>query len=263
MDDVIEEFNDKLNEIDTYLNFVWLLEKIDGSTLEIKEVTDVAIFGDAGGAYRKVNEALNDEGNYDISNNLQRILAANSILLLYNLIEGTITSTMNYYFSTFNNKYNYSELIDPLQIVWLKYENPKDVGKFSATNFHEKYALKDDILFNVKDTKQGNDGESTIISDFEAYSQKDKGAIGGNLDAKKINEICLKFGLPLVRLKCTELLTIKNLRNKLAHGNDTFVEIGKEKTGEDLIKMRKVVEDYFIIFLNQTNDFINEKEFLR
>jgi hypothetical protein len=262
MDDVIEEFNKKLNEIDTYLNFVWLLDKIENSTLEIKKVTNATIIDDTDELYREVVGVLNNEGDYDISNDLWRILAANSILLLYNLVEGTITSTMNYYFSTFNNHYNYSELINPLQIAWLKYENSKDVGdNISSKNFHGKYALKDDIIFNIRDARQEED--SRIVSDFEAYTKKDKGAMGGNLDAKKINEICMKFGLPLVKLKCNELLTIKDLRNKLAHGNNTFVEIGKERTIEDLIKMRKAVEEYFTIFLNQTNDFINDKGFLR
>ncbi len=61
----------------------------------------------------------------------------------------------------------------------------------------------------------------------------------GDLDARKIKVITKKLGIPIKTTKGETLLKIKNIRNKLAHGEKSYTTVARNYTIEDIIKMKE------------------------
>ena len=59
------------------------------------------------------------------------------------------------------------------------------------------------------------------------------------------------------------LQIVKEKRNKLAHGEFTFSEIGKEYTVKDLITLKTEVTNYIEDVLKNVEDFITDKKYQR
>jgi hypothetical protein len=84
------------------------------------------------------------------------------------------------------------------------------------------------------------------------------------LDAQKIEEFAKKYGFEAPkRSNGRDLVNIKNFRNKLAHGEKMFSDIGKEKTVPELININIRVINYLRAFLENINQFINEEKYLK
>lgn len=80
---------------------------------------------------------------------------------------------------------------------------------------------------------------------FEDYEKKNK-IISGNIDAKLINKILKSYGFSaLDNPMKIHLLKVKNLRNKLAHGELTFKEVGRQLVLDDLILYISAVNETF------------------
>lgn len=84
--------------------------------------------------------------------------------------------------------------------------------------------------------------------------------ISGNIDAQSIRDIAKQFGYAETS-NGRDLLTIKEKRNKLAHGEFTFSEIGKEYTVGDLIKLKTDTVSYIEDVLKNVENFILDKKY--
>lgn len=84
--------------------------------------------------------------------------------------------------------------------------------------------------------------------------------ISGNIDAHKIRQISNKIGLSIVS-NGSELEDIKNIRNKLAHGERTFNDIGKDITVNELNSIKEKTINYLDLFVNNVRRFIENKNF--
>jgi hypothetical protein len=170
---------------------------------------------------------------FQVSDQLQKVLIANSFLLLYNLIEATIRNSIDEIFADLqNNTIDYTRLTDKLKKIFLvqKNKNLKD-GSFNLDTLNKQI---DELISSVLNTE-------TIILD------KAKLDFSGNLDAKKIRTIASDYGFGQPAVNGDNLLVIKNKRNHLAHGDFSFSEIGKDFTVSELLDFK----DQTFIFLNE------------
>ena len=72
----------------------------------------------------------------------------------------------------------------------------------------------------------------------------------------KIREISEQFGCRQIS-DGRDLYTIKEKRNKLAHGEYTFTDIGKEYTVSDMRTLKESVKSYLTQVMNEIEKFIN------
>ncbi|MCK9157003.1 MAG: MAE_28990/MAE_18760 family HEPN-like nuclease [Paludibacteraceae bacterium] len=183
-------------------------------------------------------DILGERIEKSIDNELSKILKANGFLLLYNLVEATIRKSIEAIFvSMCTCNVTFNGLTDNMRKLWIKQE-----FKNSST---------DDILLLSKKIL-----ENELLS-FKANCFN----ISGNIDAQKIREISKQLGCNQLK-GGQDLVIIKEKRNKLAHGEFTFSEIGRDYTMSDLVGFKDRTKEYLSNVLTGIETFINEKEFL-
>jgi len=175
----------------------------------------------------------NLEKNIDIE--LYKILKANGFLLLYNLIEATIRNSIDEIFNSVNsNNMTFGHLTDNLRKIWIKQE-VKSINNDDIFNLSKKILENELVLF-----------EAECIN------------IGGNIDAQKIREIAKQFDYQTSK-NGRDLVTIKDKRNKLAHGEYTFSDIGKDYTIQELINYKENTKKYLDDVLSKIDNYINNE----
>jgi hypothetical protein len=220
-----QEILDRKSEINVYL---LLIEKLENGTCRVIDQTGCA-------------------ANISKERITQK---ASAILLLYNFVESIITKCLQRVHSKIiNENIEFSNLIDPLQIMILSYHQC----------LHDKKSNADDISLNLHRALRLLTNQylfelqyDDMIKHYSLYS--------GNLDSRKIEYILQKYGLRFEE-KCSELQTVKDFRNKLAHGEISFEECGRQVTSQQLNIQRDRIFRYFDAFVIAIEDYLNHKRF--
>lgn len=229
MEEIKREFNKRVDEINQYFDF---LEKIE---------YDYVIYKDTG-------ESINAR--------LRPTLRANTLLLLYNLLESTIIQAIDYIhiaIST-NDTLFYYDAIDAIKKIWIeyKYDNFKNQNDNSNKILSYLESMPTDIIviFDNSDSDR-------------MYLNKIKGdSFAGNIDARKVRSFAEKYGFkPNRRVKGENLIKIKQQRNKLAHGELSFRECGNSYTFGELEKFKKETFLFLREFLCNVEKYISNKEY--
>jgi len=144
-----------------------------------------------------------------LSETVKSSLNSTVYLLLYNLVESTMTLSMNATFIALKRANGpYNSFSNDVRKKWA-----------SLVSMHlrklEEQKFSNDFFCKIEEAS----GEVLL---FDGLSEK----FDGNLDAQKIRDICKAWGIR-VPSKGDQLLTVKNNRNNLAHGDITFVDAGK------------------------------------
>lgn len=157
----------------------------------------------------------------DVSNAITKVAMLRSafVLLLYNMVESTA-------FLVFERVHervaaeHYNSLGGELRKIWVDYY----FSHHGAGDHH----------FHM----EGTLGQTLKFPLLDVFSKKVK-LFSGNLDGRKINELLKRYGIGCITDPGREkLLTIKNRRNSVAHGEDMFKEACRDLSDSDLIDLR-------------------------
>ncbi len=264
MIDVIYDYQERVSQIEKYLNFLLILDNTTnlGDLSHLKGRKIVIESQEV-----LIDQFLTDENTFKVDSELIKIQKSNTILLLYNLIEGTISSVLNEYFGTINREnLNYSNYKTEIKQIWIKYKH----RSFSVSEKKEiAYIVNtiDGIINEVIDivpkTIKDNELGSRLIYNYDAYvAETLSNDISGNLDARKIKDLFQTYGLPEITRGCNPMLKVKNKRNSLAHGNETFAQVGGNYTVQDLFIMKNEIKSFLDELLANTEIHLREKKFL-
>jgi hypothetical protein len=221
------DFDKRKDEVENYFSFLSILDDDENTRLK----------------YKKEGDFVEEK----ISVQLQKILIANGFLLLYNLIEATVrNSILEIYDAIKNNEISFEQLSDSLKKNWVKQrtDNLKK-GNFQPDTLH-------DSILKITES---------ILTRETIYFSKEKLDFSGNLDAKKIRELATKYGFDAPSDDGRNLVTIKNKRNRLAHGEQTFYDIGKDFTVGDLEKFKDETLVFLSDVINKIEKFIIDKQY--
>lgn len=178
-------------------------------------------------------------GNRD--EDLNKILKSNLILMLYNLIESSMSNAIE----EIHNNIHFSRI------------------SFDLLNFElRKVVIKQTKNFNPQDFVMSI---NEIAFDIVKKSFNKNKVFNGNVDSRKIVELSNSYGFSsstnyseTKNGRC--LVDIKGRRNDLAHGVFSFTEVGKEYSLEDLLKMKDETQKYLHGILDNINDYlVNQK----
>lgn len=222
------DFEQRKKEVEDYFSFLNILDK---ETTLLKYVKD--------------EETIEES----ISKDTQRILIANSFLILYNLIEATIrNSIVEIYDKIQEDEITYNKLSQSLKKIWIKNKtkNLKE-GNFNINTLQNNV---ESIIDNVIDN------EIILLT-------KDDIDISGNIDADKIRTLAKEIGFDKSsdEKNGLNLVTIKNKRNGLAHGNHTFYDVGKDFTVKEISIFKNETFLYLTDVITNIEKFINEKKY--
>lgn len=177
---------------------------------------------------------------------LLKIMKANSFLLLYNLIESSISQSLTHIYDTISAKgVTYSQVKSHLKKIWIKHKHKNFIQKGS------------DAIFSVLESI---DKEVLNIQGFDGIP------FSGSIDGLKIREIADFFGFShqvhYTAGKGEKLNIVKNRRNKLAHGEESFSECGRSYTYAELLIIKNQVIRYLRQTLKNIEHFLNTEQYI-
>lgn len=179
-----------------------------------------------------------------------RIMKSNFLLMLYNIVEATVTTGMlEVYEQLKNDECTYSSLITALQNMWRDYK-VKEV-------YDSSYELK-------AYTKRVEAIVNNIIDETPLIFNKNMLNINGNLNAKKIKNICDKHCIRYTVIDDDmKLENIRRKRNSLAHGDESFSNCARDITVSDLENIKDTVFAFLNGIIEGMENYCNEKQYLK
>lgn len=230
--EVRDLFLRRCEEVNRYFDF---LVKIDET-----KATALARFDVVSGESLVIFENI-------VSRELIKTMRANGYLLLYNLVESTMTNA-----------------IDAIHKCFLHDECIFD----DLTS-----ELKKIVLFNFKKTLS-NDGRHVLAHDhpiqrsITELGYDKKKLFSGNLDAREIKDTAERYGFQIARhdqalsRDGSRLLKIKEKRNELAHGRISFEDCGHDISLDELVAISRETEVYLDAVLRGVEDYIERRLYL-
>lgn len=246
----LSNFDDRKDEITKYFNFIKFIEQYIAS---------------------QGNVLSTNSGSFSMDQNLVKVLKANCYVMLYNLIEGSITEAIDAIFDTISlQNVHFKDLTHDYKKIWLNYQqglvritaessNKKDAKEHTKNTVGQSLS---DILNTLEYFKilTFTDQQKNIFENYKGYLKVVNATeISGNLDAAKVRTLAKTYGFSVPE-RCDDLLKIKNIRNKLAHGEMSFSDAGAILV-EELIDIKKNVFVYLQSILLNINDFIEHDRF--
>lgn len=177
-------------------------------------------------------------------------LKANIVLMLYNAVESTLTKSLERVHEKIKEKgLRYSEVrgeIKKLMAVYYGYSMEKAANVKSAMDYALQLAdfINGNVCFNIT--------YKEMAKKYPMYS--------GNLDAREITTVLKRYGI-IYNEKCSELKTIKDDRNKLAHGEDSFEEIGRNLSVPQLDEMAGRTFDYLKEMIKEIESYLLREKY--
>lgn len=169
---------------------------------------------------------------------ITKTLKANSFLLLYNLVESTVKNAIEAIFDDLQaNRIAFDACRKELRRIMLLNLKKRDIDKLLP------------LVANL-----ANDLARVTFSKDELFS--------GNVDARLIRKTALKYGFLEPSKRSGNLLTVKDNRNDLSHGNKTFGEVGREYDFTRLDSIRKEVTEYLEELIVNIEQYIKSQGYL-
>ena len=191
-----EDFQERKNEIVNILSYLKYMEKERSTNDSIEKNMEV--------------------GDVDF-NKLQKTIKASILLMLYNLVESTLTNCLNEIHDAITEStIPYNKLNNSIQTLFLAYH----IESMKKTRGRDDQAsIMRDLIFLLKEEGNISITYQELNSVYGLYS--------GNLDGKKVQSVLRRYGVE-VSLHTQPLAEIRFLRNKLTHGELSFEDVGKD-----------------------------------
>lgn len=234
MDSFCQVFDERLREIESYL------ELLDGLEQQVQQ--GIPRFGNDGGK---------------ITTEQQKILYSSVYLQLYSLVEATITSCVNAFCQAITLKSSHPhELSIDVRREWVRFVARTHTDLSYDNRLESTLNMCDMLLRPISSLKIDQGG-------------------GGNWDDEEIYKLIQRLGLSIKITRQTQkdikrpfkdgkgaLALIKYFRNKLSHGNISFVECAEDITAGDLRDLTTRTSSYLREVVNGFQLSIDAYEFL-
>ena len=167
---------------------------------------------------------------------LMATMKASALLMIYNLVESTMTNLIESIFDHLRgSKIGFLQVDDVLKAFVLgcaRDHNPKALVK----------KMRDESI------------------DLAVASFKRDSIFSGNVDCRKIRDVLTECGVALSgKYSESVLLQIKSARNDLAHGAKSFSDLGKHESADELDRKYKAVRAVLLKALKDVAQHIDQK----
>lgn len=228
-------FNERMNDIESYFELVNNIE--------------VAI--SSGGAILNFNNTT-----YTVKPEQQKIMYSSIYLHLYNLIESTISTLIDAI-----GRHATEGINGQLSLL------TAEMRKLYVTSVAAPYEL----LTNEKRLEKALLLFDQVLN-IQPVNIKIPPGGGGNWDVHEISKLSKNIGIDVsltssLRQKVMKpfrndknpIWLIKEIRNKLAHGDISFAECGNNHVASDFRKLIDIVKEYLQYIINKYDDYISRK----
>ncbi|MDR1050996.1 MAG: hypothetical protein LBP95_07965 [Deltaproteobacteria bacterium] len=226
-----DTYNSRTEEIDLFFHE---LEILDSQTNFFQSS------GEQADEHEQRFNDLDESSEKHKKNTFFKILKANAVLMIYNLVESTLINGIEEIYSKLQSKkIGYSNLCDDIQNLWIS----NKLGQVFKRNAHFNSFKKRTV--EIVNSIMSSKSIELNINDLN---------FAGNLDADKIRIVCKSHGMQLhPDSSCrggSVLKDVKGKRNDLAHGTLSFADCGRALSLSDL----KDIKDQTYAFLKSLLD---------
>lgn len=185
-------------------------------------------------------------GSTALERGLIKTFTASTYLLLYNLIECSMTNAIDSIHNHIRKEQTSFHALTP------------QMQKIALKNFKNALTKEEHIL------AQGSIEHAIVWLGYDGEK-----LFSGNIDAKKVREMASKYGFTISdkALKDSEggksLLMIKSKRNDLAHGKISFEECGQECSVDELYRIYRQAVVFVEGILDAIELYLQDKMYLR
>ena len=182
-----------------------------------------------------------------------RILKSNYLLMMYNIVESTVTNGMREIYELVKRENcSYKDVIIEIQNIWRNYK------------IREVYNSSQELQAYTNRVKAVVDD---ITNNAPIILTRNMLNISGNLDAKTITSICdehrIRYKIDKDACDCSKLKKVKDDRNALAHGSVSFSECARNLTLSDLEVIKDSVVNFLSYIIDAMDKYCDEKLFLQ
>ncbi|MBR5410520.1 MAG: hypothetical protein IK104_07585 [Clostridia bacterium] len=195
-----------------------------------------------------------DKDNKDVINTfnnplLFRIMKSNFILMLYNMVEATVITGMLEIFAQIKeDNCNYSTVISEIKDIWRDYEVKKVYGQTSSLKSYTE---------RVKRIVEDITNETPIVFAREIL------AINGNLNAKRITALCDEYRIQYrASDKKAFLEQVRQKRNSLSHGDESFSNCSRDLTISDLEEIKDTIIGFLTGIIKGMTNYCDNRLYL-
>jgi hypothetical protein len=215
---VTRDFETRVGEIEAYVAF---LAKVDeGAFVLADSATNAA--------------AYSSQDRED----LLRTFKASALLLLYNLMESTVSNAVE-------------AIYDELSSQGITFDSCRQQVRRIILRNLKQHDI--DALVPLL---------GTLSTDVVTKTFQKRRLVSGNVDAQKIREMADEYGFDRPAADGTHLLEVKTKRNDLAHGAKSFAEVGRDYPMGEVVVIKDKVITYLRVLLQCVSDYIADKRYL-
>jgi len=217
MTNVELDFKGRVKEIESFFDFI--------QSLDLK---DIELFDQNGYLAYPSHER----------ENLLRTFKASAFLMLYNLMESTVSNAVEAIFDELANRgTTFDACCQKVRLIVLN-------------NLKQHSAQK--ILPDL----------NQIANDIITKTFKKNILFSGNVDAQAIRGLANDYGFSSPAADGRDLLTVKSNRNDLAHGTKSFSEVGRSFSMPDIVRLKTQVIYYLGEMLSCVGSYISQQGYL-
>lgn len=233
-----DTYDSRKNEIENFLELMKFLEQKENEREDGKSKFSEFFYPENGGIHLTYQALIN-------------ILKSNVSLMIYNIIEYTVTNLIDSIYDEIRiNHLSYIDVNDSIRSLWRK-TILKSVNDPNA-NFSTFLKKNEEII-------------SAILSNNELNMYAKNILPGGNLDGNSIKETFESHGIR-VRTNSRNyrpdiLIGIKENRNNLAHGSVSFVEAMREDSIDDIKTSEILVVGFLEELIETVSTYIEEQKY--
>ncbi len=230
MQGVLQDFEERVKEIEQFLDLLRLLER-PGASLGY--------------------QTKRGERTRPIEAAWLKTLKASTFLLLYNIVESATRRGIGAIYERLgSDRRRYDQVVDKIRRVWVDQKFRRmDLRSASPKNYQD---TANDILERVAD---------------RVFLELDDGLLplSGTLDADQVRKVCHLHDIP-VRAHYrasggTDLQTVMEQRNHLAHGDISFAECGRQYTVDELQQIKQRVVVFMRSILRNIAQYIKKQSY--
>lgn len=179
-------------------------------------------------------------------------IKAGMVLMLYNAVESTMTKGLeNLHVIFMEQNLGFDECNEAIkQLLFVYYENVRE----KSTDIHHRVPHMLQLYDYMKGEQDFPLSYKQLCQFYSLYS--------GNLDSREIVLVLKKYGIEFEE-KISELKTIKDNRNQLAHGELTFEEVGRRLSVPQLENMSGKTFEYMGKVVDVMSNFVAEQKYKR
>ncbi len=180
---------------------------------------------------------------------LFKIMKSNFVLMLYNLVEATVsTGIAEIYEAIKNENCTYEMVLEELQTIW---RDAKIRQIYSSSTELKTYTKK------VKEIVEDITNSSPLILEKSMLN------INGNLNAGRIKHICDDHKIRYTVIGDDDKLEeVRRKRNALAHGDESFSQCTRDMTISDLEHIKDIIIDFLKGIIAGMENYCDNKMFL-